>query len=312
MIGAADGRERLAGGLRTLAAAVRIPGRRRALLGYGLYTLALFVVCFLASFPYDLWLQRLLATATSGSPVRIETGGGALGWNLSYAIDSLRVRARADAERDPWLAAERIRITPSRFGLLSGNPYPVGIEATLYGGRLRGTIDPRPQRLRVDATLAGVDLGRYAGLRSWLEGALRGRLEATLALDGGGRGLPGASGGVGVRIAGLALEGAKVRGIVVPDLHFRDVRLDGTVKSGRFEIEEIAADGQEIGVHGAGNILLREPLGASPMSLDLTLTPAAEASDGLKLAINLLPGAKAEGGARRIMIVGTIDRPAAR
>ena len=106
-----------------------------------------------------------------------------------------------------------------------------------------------------------------------------------------------------------ALEGARVRGITAPDLHFTDVHVNGTVKSGRLEIEELTADGQEIGLRGEGNVLLREPLASSVLALDLTVTPAAAASDGLKMMINMLPGSSGEGGARRIAVSGTLGRP---
>ncbi len=59
-------------------------------------------------------------------------------------------------------------------------------------------------------------------------------------------------------------------------------------------------------------MLLREPLGTSVMSLDLVVAPAAGAPDGLKLAINMLPGTSGEGGARRVGIVGTLARPTVR
>lgn len=287
------------------------PGRRRGLLGYAVYTAALFVVCFVATFPHDLVLQQALTAATARSPVRIETGHGSLGWTLAYGLDSLRVRP-ASGDGEPWLLAEALRIAPSRLGLLRGNPYPVGLDAALYGGTLRGTIDPRPDRFAVDAALSGVDLSRYTGLRSWVEGTVRGRLEGAVTLDGGGRGLAAATGAVRLRIADLVIEGTKVRGITVPDLHFTDVHLNGTVKNGRLEIGEMIGDGRELALRGDGNVLLREPLGASPMSLDLTITPAAGADDGLKLAVNLLPGAKGDGGAKRIAIVGTLGRPSLR
>lgn len=287
------------------------PGRRRVVLGYALYTAVLFVVCFVATFPHDLVLQQALTAATVRSPVRIEAGRGSLGWTLAYGIDSLRVRS-ATGDGEPWVLAEALRIAPSRLGLLRGNPYPVGIDATLYGGTLRGTLDPRPDRFAVDATLSGVDLARYTGLRPWVDGTLRGRLEGAVALDGGGRGIAAATGTVRLRVAELVIEGTKVRGITVPDLHFSDVHLNGTVKNGRLEIGEMIGDGRELALRGEGNVLLREPLGASPMSLDLTITPAAAADDGLKLAVNMLPGAKGDGGAKRITVVGTLGRPSLR
>ena len=286
-------------------------GGRGPLLGYGLYTGVLFVLCFVATFPHDLVLQRILHGATEGSAIRIETGVGSLGWTLAYALDSLRVRARDD-EAEPVLQAESLRFSPSLLGFLRGSPYPLGIGAALYGGTLRGRIDPRPGSFHVDATLEGVDLARYTGLRPWLEGTVRGRLEATVAIDGAGRGALAATGPVALRIPGLTLEGAKVLGITVPDLHFNDVHLTGTVKNGRLEISELVADGQEIVVRGEGNVLMRGPVEASVVSLDLVVTPAAGAPDGLKLAVNMLPGMSAEGGARRIGIVGTIGRPTVR
>ncbi len=287
------------------------PDRRSALLGYGLYTLVLFVLCFLATFPHDLVLQRALTGATAGMPVRIDAGRGSVGWTMAYAIESLRVALR-DGEADPLLVVEGLRVAPSRLGLLRGNPYPIGIDAALYGGSLRGVVDPRPASFAVNATLEGVDLSRYGGLRPWVDGSVRGRLEGTVALDGGNRGPAAATGTVGLRVVGLTLEGTKIRGITVPDLHFSDVHLTGTVKNGRLEIDEMHADGQEITLRGEGDVVLREPLASSVMSLDLVVTPAAGAPDGLKLAVNMLPGTSAESGGRRIGVVGTLGRPAVR
>jgi type II secretion system protein N len=286
---------------------------RRPLVWYGLYTLVLFVLCFLATLPHDLLLQRALHSATANTPFRIETEGGSLGWTLSYALDSLRVRMRArDAEAEPLLLAEALRFSPSCLGLLRGSPYPLGIGASLYGGTLHGTVDPRAASFRVDATLDGVDLARYTGLRPLVDGTVRGRLEAAVALDGAGRGPAAATGSVTLRLPGLALEGTKVGGITIPDLHFSDVHLNGAAKNGRLEISEFVANGEEIVVRGDGNVLLRYPLDSSIMSLDLVVAPAADAPDGLRLAVSMLPGTSAEGGARRIGIVGTIGRPTMR
>ncbi len=289
----------------------RIGGNRRSLVAYACYTLLLFGLCFIATFPHDLLLQRALRTATVSSPFRIETGPGSLGWSLSYGIESLRIRGKAD-DAEPLLLAEGLRFSPSRLGLLFGSPFPLGIGAALYGGSIRATVDPRPASFRVDAELEGLDLSRYTGLRPWVDGIVRGRVEGTVALDGGGRGPAAATGTVALKVPGLALEGAKVRGITVPDLHFGDVHLTGTVKNGRLEISELVADGQELDLRGEGNVLLREPLDTSVLSLDLTITPDGGATDGLKMVVNMLPGSSGDGGARRIALGGTLGRPSVR
>jgi type II secretion system protein N len=308
---AAGALARLTDGARGLVAGLGGSGRRTPLVWYGLYTFALFVVCFVATFPHDLLLRRALTGVSAAMPVRIDAGGGSLGWTLAYGIDSLRVGAR-DGDGEPFLLAETLRFAPSRFGLLRGNPYPLGIDATLYGGSLRGVVDARPAHFAVNATLEGIDLARYTGLRPWVDGSIRGRLEGAVALDGGGRGPAAATGTVRLRIVGLTLEGAKIRGITAPDLHFNEVHLNGTVKNGRLEVDDMSADGQEIALRGEGNVLLREPLASSVLGLDLLVTPAAGASDGLKMMINMLPGTSGEGGGRRVAVSGTLGRPSTR
>lgn len=288
-------------------------GERRPLVFYGLYTAVLFVVFLAATFPHDLMLQRALQSATAGTAFRMEAAGGRVGWALAYALESLRVRTRAGADDgEPLLQAESLRFAPSWLGLLRGSPYPLGITAALYGGTLRGTVDPRPAAFRIDARLDDVDLARYTGLRPLVDGRLRGRLQAAVKLDGGGRGPAAAGGDVELRIPGLAIESAKIRGITVPDLHFGDVHLTGTVKNGRLDIAELVADGEEVTVRGDGNLLLRAPLETSPLVLSLVVTPAPGVPDGLRLAVNLLPGSSGEGGSKRIGIVGTLGRPTVR
>ncbi len=282
-------------------------GERRPVLFYGLYTALLFAVFLAATFPHDLMVQRALQDATANTAFRAEAAGGRIGWTLAYALESLRVSARA-GDGEPVLQAEGLRFAPSWWGLVRGSPYPLGITASLYGGTLRGTVDPRPAGFRIDARLEDVDLARYTGLRPLVDGQLRGRVQAAVKLDGGGRGPAAAGGDVELRIPGLAIESAKIRGITVPDLHFGDVHLTGTVKNGRLEIGELVANGDEVTVRGDGNLLIRAPLETSPLVLNLTVTPAAGVPDGLRLAVNLLPGAAGEGGAKRIGIVGTLGR----
>ncbi len=308
---AAGGTEGVFGRVRAAVGGWTLRAPRGPVLLYGLFTAVVFALCLIATFPHELLVNRALRSATGQSAFQIETGTSRLGWTLAYGIDSLRVRLR-DGESEPLLLAEAVRFSPSRFGLLFGNPYPLGFGAALYGGTLRGVVDPRPASFRVDATLEGVDLSRYTGARPWLDGRLRGRLEGTVALDGAGRGPAAAGGTVALRIPGLTLESAKIRGITVPDLHFADVHLNGTVKNARLEVSELVADGQEIGLRGEGNVLLRDPIDASVLSLALTITPAAGAPDGLKLAINMIPGSSGEGGARRVSVVGTLGRPMVR
>jgi type II secretion system protein N len=282
--------------------------RATELLLYGGYTLLAFVVFLLLTFPHELVVQRLLARAETG-PVDVDVRGIHLGWTLAYTIDELRLLARGDDRAVPLLSAAHVRVAPSLISLFRGHPYPVAVSGDLYGGTLSGTVDLRPAAFAIDARLAGVDVGRYAGLRLFMEGTLRGRIDGELALQGNAEKPATTTGQISLRAGDLALEGGKIRGITVPDLHFPEVRLAGDVKRGRLELGDVVANGSEISARGDGNVVLQHPLAASIMNLTLAVRPAPQAPDNLKLALNLLPGTPGEGGERTLRLYGSFDKP---
>jgi type II secretion system protein N len=291
--------------LRRLAPA---PADRLRLALYALYTAVLFVVFLLATFPWELAVRRALAGAAHG-PVAVEIDGVRLGWTLAATVDELRLVPRGDGSGPPLVLARAVRAAPSWLGLLRAHPYPLAVRADLYGGALAGTLDLRPAALALDAGLEGVDLARWSGLARLAEGAARGRVSGRIALSGDPARPTTLNGGFELRAADLALEGAKVRGIAVPDLHFAELRIVASVTSGRVDLTELAADGRELVVRGEGNLLLRGPLPASLMSLTLTLAPAAGAPDGLRLALNLLPGTTGSDGGRTLRLSGALGQP---
>src|SRR6185295_20404864 len=91
------------------------------------------------------------------------------------------------------------------------------------------------------------------------------------------------NGHVDLRAVDVALEGGKIRGITVPDLHFPELHLAGTVKAGRLELEQLVANGRELNAQGEGHVLLQNPLAASLINLTLVLRPAADLPDNLRL-----------------------------
>lgn len=286
------------------AAAERLaPPAGGTILLYGAYTAALFVVFLIATFPHDLLVERLLARALPDG-LAADLSGTRVGWGLAASIADLRVLPR-DGQGPPVLALEGLRVAPSLLGIVRGTPYPVGARARLYGGTLEGTLDARPAALDVDARVADLDLGRYP----LADGRLRGRVQGTVVLRGDTDRPATLNGHVTLAVQALAAEGVRVRGILLPDLHFTQVQVAGTVTNGRLEITELRGAGDEISVEGGGTILLRDPLAASLANLQLTVQPAPAAPQAIRLALNLLPGAPDAGGARTVQVAGSLGQP---
>lgn len=284
-------------------------GTERAPLAlYALYTVVLFLLFLVVTFPHELVLRGLLARAV-GPALAVEMRDVGLGWTLAYRIGELRLVRPGVREHAPLLTASAVRVAPSPLALLRGRLYPLRLRADLYGGTLAATVDLRPDAFSVTAVLTGIDARRYDALAPAVEGTLAGTLDGTLELSGDTRKPATMSGQLDLRAAAVALESGKVLGITVPDLHFSETHLAGPVKGGRLEVADLSARGQEVSLAGEGTLTLVQPLVASVLNLDLTLRPAPELPDNLRLALNLIPGEAGANGERRVRLYGTLAQP---
>jgi type II secretion system protein N len=275
---------------------------------YAAYTLALFVVFLLATFPHEQVLRRALDPGPA-APVTVELRGVHLGWTLAYTIDELRLLARGADPSLPLLSTSRVHAAPSLLGLIRGRPFPLALSADLYGGSLGGTADLDPEAYDIEAKFSALDVARYAGLRLFLDGTLQGQVNGSVALTGNLTKPATTSGQVDLRATDVALEGGKLRGIAIPDLHFPELHLVGTIKAGRVDLSDVNARGREVTVVGTGTLLLAHPLAATLLTLDLTLTPAPDLPDNLRLSFNLIPGDPTPTGDRKIHLFGTLAQP---
>ena len=275
---------------------------------YAVFTLVLFVLFLVTTFPHELVVRRMIARAETG-PIDVEVRGIHLGWMLGYTIDELRLLQRGGDPAVPVLAARNVHVAPSLASLFRGHVYPVKVSGDLYGGTLSGRVDPRAEAFAVDAQFAGIDVGRYTGLRLFMDGTLRGTVQGELALTGNALKPATSTGHVSLLAARVALEGGKLRGITLPDLHFAEVRFAGDIKRGRLELGDVVANGDEIAARGEGNVVLQHPLATSVMNLTLAVRPVAQAADNIRIAVSLLPGTLAENGEKTLRLYGSLADP---
>ncbi len=292
----------------TRAALERLtPATGRPLLLYALYTISVFGLFLLATFPYELAIRQGLRQAL-GPSITSDVAGAQLGWNLTTTIRDLQLLPTG-ATGPKLLSVQALRVRPSILGLVRGSVFPITTAANLYGGTLEGTLDPRPESFDIDARVTGLDLSRYGGLAHFSGGTLRGRLNLAVALIGDRTAPTTLNGQVSLTGVGIGLEGLDVRGVVVPDLHFGQLQVGGTVTDGRVDITQLSGDGSEIDLAGSGHLLLRDPLNTSLLNLQVTLTPTTATPQGLRMAIKLIPGEEGPDDGRILQISGPLGAP---
>lgn len=277
---------------------------------YVAYTVVLFAVSLLITFPHELLIRQLLTGVNRGA-VGIEFTGARFAWWNGYELNGLRFGPAADGQT-PFLECSHLFVRPALGPLIHGNPYDLLLKAELYGGTAEGEVLLAGNTLLGHLSFKDVNLNRYRTLTALLEeGQLNGRLSGDVAFQAvNGKVNAGPANGE-LLMDGAALTSAKVNGFTVPDIRLRQTKLKFAAKEGRLDVQEFQATG-DVNVQASGNITLREPIQDSVLNLRGTIEQSVATPDAIKTLIALIPrpaGAKADAP---ITLTGTLARPRVR
>ncbi len=261
-----------------------IGGRRTFL--YGFYTTILFLIFFVANFPHNALVQRVLQSVDlQGQGMRLEVGDTRFAWWQGYELQRVKL-APVDPDRPPFVEASSIFVRPRLDGLMHGQINSVHAKAVMYGGAVAGEFSVSDGMRRATVAIEDVQLQRSPLISSFLqEGTIAGLLSGAITLeDHGGD----------ARAAGeLDLDHASVTDakyiIPLPALHFDKAETKFSFQSNRLDVQEFEANGPELRLSISGQIALREPIGDSVLNLKLTALPGPNAPDEVKNFLQLLP-----------------------
>ncbi len=282
----------------------------RAVLLYGIYTLLLFVVFLVATFPHELVLRQVMAAAGMArgeSP--IEIGSVKFAWWRGYRIDGLRLAPLSGGE-SAILELAHLWVRPTLRELVRGNPYALTVTADLYGGSAGGQVHYKDGTLHGDLAWDSLSLGRYEPLLGLLEeGQVSGRISGLLSFDAPVRN-PGSTQAAGdVTIDAASVTGGKLPGFTLGDLSFKQAKLKFKASSGRVEVQEFNVSGDVNVQQVSGQIGLRDPVTESSLNLRANILQTNTTPDWLKTLISAIPrpaGAKLDAP---LNITGTIAKP---
>ncbi len=282
----------------------------RTMLLYGAYTLVVFVVFLLLTFPHELLVRRALSNVNRG-PIEVDFKAVNFAWFNGYEVTGTHVGPGSD-DQPPYLECSRLWVRPSFSELVRGNPYNLLLSADLYGGHARGEVNLDGGGATGWVQWRDIDLGRYRTLTALLaEGQLAGKVSGQFSFEARG-GNPNAGQGSGeISVDSASLTGAKVSGFSIPDVKLRQTRMKLQVRTGHIEVQEFQTSG-DLNAQGSGQISVREPLRDSVLNLRGTVATSLETPDAIKAAVSLIPRAPGAKPDAPITVTGTLASPRVR
>ncbi len=285
-----------------------IAGPWRGVIGYGLFTLAVFVIALLYGLPHDLIARRAIDEATREIPVRIAFEKVSFAFPNGYLLERVRISHR----EQPQYAAQISEITVSTplLGILLGQIDSADFAGTLYDGTFEGNAQTSDGQVTTTLALDDVSLAQLSRRLLPPPGVLGGTASLDLEITGDGRSTKSTEGTIALRARDVSLQGLVAQGFTVPDLSFRTVDLDADVQGTRLQIAALQAAGDEVTLGAKGDVLIRDPAARSVLNVQLEIDVAAGARPGLRVATSLLPPRKS--GQKGWALRGSLASPSLR
>ena len=272
------------------------------------YTLGLFLVFLLVTFPHELLVRRALSNVNRGA-VGVEFNTVNFAWHKGYELTSVKVKPNGGDGATPYLECTHFFVRPALSQLVRGNPYAMVVSADLYGGSADGEVSLTEGALTGNLAWHDLNIGRYRTLTALLdEGQLSGLVSGQLSFEARGPGFSQGQGSGDLAVDGAALTGAKVSGFSVPDLKLRQTKAKFKLSSGRVEVQDLTTSG-DVTIQASGQIVMREPFVESQLNLRATFATTPTTPDAVKGALALIPRAPGAKPDAPVTITGTLSKP---
>lgn len=262
---------------------------------------AVFVVAVAATLPVDPLVRRALAAVhRPGQPELVFERAALRPAGLVLENAALRDPQGKQIAATPWLA-----LRPSLVGLVRGaRGFPWTFRVTVCGTVADVVADTAPGGIAADVRWEDADLGVCKGVPVG-KGSLLGRVDTTARLTFGNA-LPSGEGQIALHDA-VFKAGPPASGLIV---RAASATVHWTLADSRLELAGITLAGPDAEGTGRGEVRLGTPFPKSAVDLDLDLTPGTSAPPILRALLDLLPPPDGKPGHRRLVVTGTLEKPA--
>lgn len=262
--------------------------------GYALLGGLSFAYFLFEGFPFDRVLTGQLANVEKNAGLKVEFGGLRTGWLFDLVATDVKVtpvaRGRGfgpapTAPEDPVAKIDKVVLHPHPFALLLGR-LGVGVDASLYGGNVSGSLAAGRSVTVVDLSVKNVELAKYPMLASRFQLNAVGQISGTIQLNLPADDASKATGKIDLAVKNCRLDESNPYNLVrIPGTSFdKGAGAQITLKDGKASFDEVGLKSEELEVTVDGDIDLRKQLAMSQWNARANI----RASDGFKTAVPLL------------------------
>lgn len=271
------------------------------------YAVLCFSLCLWWTFPTEAVLQRMVASLTQGSSLRVQYTEGRWTWWHGWVLRDLTIDGLPTGLTAVQLA--RVTVRPSLMSFFRTPPLPVTFSADLYDGTLSGSVLPRPEGIALQFALRDLRLEHFPLPAPWKRGGISGRLTADGTVQGDFADLPSLMGTLTTTLPDGAVQAGTVPRLPKLAVQAIQARLQASLRGEQVTLSEgwVNADGAEARMQGA--VRLRHPLLQSELDVQLSARAAGPPS-ALTTLISLLPASSTIAGERAARITGVLSAPA--
>jgi len=275
--------------------------------GWVLYTLVCFGVFLFLTFPADILLQRVIVSATRGTPLRVRYTQGELSWRGAGVVRDVTIE-QMDTNF-PAFKLNRLTVQPSWLGLLFGRPLPLAFQAELYGGTISGTIDQSTDGLKTNLAVQRLNLALLPLPLPGKTGGLKGLLTGSGDVNGDLSQLFSLKGTLELNLSDGSLQAGALGKLPVPPFQSLNGKLRTVMRDGRLNISDLTLTGDGIETRVQGTVTLSTPWPRSGLDLQLTAKTIGSPPPPLVALLSLLPVSPNMPGERRATIGGSLAAP---
>ena len=286
----------------------RLPQWKPVFGGWGLYTAVCFLVFLVTTFPSDMLIQRVVWSLTHETPTRVQYESGKLSWLGMLTFHGLEVEDLTLPKVAP-IRFTTLALQPSLLGLLSGQPFPLDVQATLYGGTLSALVKGESEIAGARFDLRQLALERIPFPEPWGHGRLIGRLSTEGKFEGDVNQLHTLQGELGLEISDGELQAGTLNGFRLPALNDVSLRGEVSLTNSQLKLHALALNTSGAEAHLSGSITLRQPIERSLLHLQLVAEKTGSPPPALVTLIAMMPASKTSPDKRQMSIAGTLARP---